>query len=71
MSWQIEVDAQTCVGSGMCAALAPELFSLDGAHATVVAGDVEPDEVILDTADSCPAMAIIVMAGDEVVGPRH
>jgi ferredoxin len=54
----------------MCAALAPELFSLDGAHATAVAGDVEPDELILDAADSCPAMAIIVRAGDEIVGPR-
>jgi ferredoxin len=70
MSWQIEVDAHTCIGSGMCAALAPHWFTLDGEHATAVAGDVEPVEIMLDAADSCPAMAITVTAGDEVVGPR-
>ena len=54
----------------MCAALAPDWFSLDGAHATAASGDVEENEVLLDAADSCPEMAITVTEGGVVVGPR-
>ncbi|MFE0024703.1 ferredoxin [Amycolatopsis sp. NPDC059021] len=70
MSWNVEVDGGTCIGSGMCAALMPELFELDGAVAHPLAERVDPDETVLDAADSCPAMAITVTAGGEVVGPR-
>jgi ferredoxin len=70
MSWQVEVDEHTCIGSGMCAALAPEWFSLDGEHATPVATEVEPHETLLDVADSCPAMAISVSDGGTEIGPR-
>jgi ferredoxin len=70
MTWSVEVDAHTCIGSGMCAALAPELFTLDGPTADVVSGSVEPGETVLDAADSCPASAITVTDGRAVVGPR-
>ncbi|MCU1687130.1 MAG: ferredoxin [Amycolatopsis sp.] len=70
MTWSVEVDEHTCIGSGMCAALAPELFTLDAATASVVSSSVEPGELVLDAADSCPASAIVVTDGSEVVGPR-
>ena len=70
MTWSIEVDGGVCIGSGMCAALLPETFELDGATARAVTETVEPDETVLDAADSCPAMAITVRDGAEVVGPR-
>ena len=70
MAWHVEVDEHTCIGSGMCASLMPEVFELAGATARVRAETVEPDETVLDAADSCPAMAITVTAGTEVVGPR-
>lgn len=70
MTWHIEVDGQTCIGSGMCAALAPDLFALDGEYAHPLADNVDPAEVVLDVADSCPVMAITVTEGEEVVGPR-
>ncbi|MEU3624474.1 ferredoxin [Amycolatopsis coloradensis] len=70
MSWKVEVDGGTCIGSGMCAALLPEVFELEGATATVVEGEVKPDESVLDAADSCPAMAIEVTERGEVIGPR-
>ncbi|MFE3170217.1 ferredoxin [Amycolatopsis sp. NPDC059090] len=70
MSWTVEVDGGACIGSGMCASLMPEVFELDGATARAVAGNVGPDETVLDAADSCPAMAITVRDGAEVVGPR-
>ncbi|MFE6614701.1 ferredoxin [Amycolatopsis sp. NPDC057786] len=70
MSWKVDVDGDTCIGSGMCAALKPEVFTLEGATATVVTDEVEPDETVLDAADSCPAMAIEVTEKGEVIGPR-
>ncbi|WP_409496795.1 ferredoxin [Amycolatopsis sp. cmx-11-12] len=70
MSWKVEVDGGTCIGSGMCAALLPKVFELEGATATVVEGEVNPDESVLDAADSCPAMAIEVTEKGEVIGPR-
>ncbi|MEW2547194.1 ferredoxin [Streptomyces sp. NPDC047002] len=72
--WHIEVDDHVCIGSGMCAALAPERFALEGPTATVApdAGDAPEDEALLDVADSCPSSAITVTDGasGEVVGPR-
>jgi ferredoxin len=72
--WHIEVDGHVCVGSGMCVALAPDRFALEGPAASVVPGAADPpaDEVLLDVADSCPASAITVTDGGsgEVLGPR-
>jgi ferredoxin len=70
MTWHVEVNAQTCICSGMCAALAPQWFALVGDHATALISDVEPDEILLDAADSCPAMAITVTDGGVEIGPR-
>jgi ferredoxin len=70
MTWRIEVDDNLCIASGMCAGLAPEYFELEGDHAEPVTSEAEPDEILLDAADSCPAMAIKISEGSEVVGPR-
>ncbi|AXB43166.1 ferredoxin [Amycolatopsis albispora] len=70
MTWQVEVSATDCIASGMCAALAPEHFVLEGEHAEPVASEIEPDEIVLDAADSCPVQAILVRDGDREVGPR-
>ncbi|MEU6173077.1 ferredoxin [Streptantibioticus parmotrematis] len=70
MSWEVRVDRTRCMGSGMCAAIAPDALTLDGAHARPVAEETAPDENVLDAADVCPAQAITVRADGEVVGPR-
>jgi ferredoxin len=70
MSWKVSVDAATCIGSGICAGMAPERFVLNGRWATVIQEDTEPDEVLLDAADSCPAGAITVVEDGEEIGPR-
>ncbi|GAB3475983.1 ferredoxin [Amycolatopsis cihanbeyliensis] len=71
MSWRAEVDAQSCVASGMCAALAPELFVLNDEHARPADPEFQPDELALDAADSCPGTAITVRDGDgRRIGPR-
>ncbi|MFV2120275.1 ferredoxin [Streptomyces sp. Act-28] len=70
MTWTIGIDPDLCMGSGMCAALAPDLFRLEGAHAEPVREEIAEDERALDAADSCPALAIVVRDGPRTVGPR-
>jgi ferredoxin len=50
--------------------MAPERFVLNGRWATVTQEDTEPDDVLLDAADSCPAGAITVIEDGEEIGPR-
>lgn len=69
VTWQVRVDRTVCLGSGMCAALAPDLFELDD-FARPVQPEIEPDEVALDAADQCPAQAIEVLDNGVVIGPR-
>jgi ferredoxin len=70
MTWQLRVDERSCMASGVCASLAPELFQLETDTARPVAPEVEPDEMALDAADSCPAMAITVTESGTEIGPR-
>jgi ferredoxin len=67
--WELRVDPAACLGSGMCAALAPELFQVEDV-ARVVAERVPPSEVALDAADQCPAQAITVVSEGVEIGPR-
>lgn len=70
-AWSLAVDRDQCMGSGMCAALAPELFRLDaGGRAEPVLREVPGDDRALDAADSCPALAITVRDGTGTLGPR-
>ncbi|WP_414503828.1 ferredoxin [Streptomyces sp. NEAU-L66] len=70
MTWEVEIDPQQCIASGSCAAIAPDLFVVDGAHARPLRDRMEEDERALDAADVCPAMAITVRDGAKVLGPR-
>jgi len=70
MTWQLRVDERSCMASGVCASLAPELFELEADTARPVAPEVEPAEMALDVADSCPAMAITVTENGAEIGPR-
>jgi ferredoxin len=70
--WRLSVDAERCIGSGLCASAAPHHFRLDGRVSQAVAEVVEPDEVVRDAADFCPAEAIEVRdAGTaELIAPQ-
>ncbi|MCC3649959.1 MULTISPECIES: ferredoxin [Streptomyces] len=70
MTWHIEVDRERCMGSAVCAGTAPDLFTMDADRSRPVRPDVEPDEEVLDVADSCPVMAIEVLDGGKVIAPR-
>lgn len=71
MTWKVSVAASQCIGSGLCAGTRPDAFVLEGLTAEPVNSQVEPDEDLLDVADSCPALAITIHdeTGEEI-GPR-
>ncbi|MFE9746085.1 ferredoxin [Saccharothrix saharensis] len=69
--WTIEVDRGACLGTGMCTSIAPGHFQLDGGTATPVKADVDPDEAVIDAAESCPMEAILVRSADgSVLAPQ-
>ncbi|MDX3684733.1 ferredoxin [Streptomyces sp. AK04-4c] len=71
VAWTTEVDRDLCMGSGMCAGMASDLYALDDEdRARPVRERIAPDERALDAADSCPATAILVRDGDRAIGPR-
>jgi ferredoxin len=71
MTWRIEIDRTACVGSGMCTAIAPGRFVLVGDRAQAVDTAVEPDDAVLDAAESCPMEAIVVRGeNEEVLAPE-
>jgi len=58
--WRVAVDRDTCMGSGVCAGTAPAHFRLDDGAARPVDESPEPDDVLLDAAESCPTESITV-----------
>ena len=71
--WRIEVDRDTCIGSGMCTGIAPGHFTLVGGHSSVIDSITDPDEAVIDAAESCPVEAILVRAAADgmVVAPEQ
>lgn len=64
MSWAIEVDSETCIGSGMCVGVAPEHFTLEGWYSSPTKSQVEPADEVIDAVESCPVEAITVRDTD-------
>jgi ferredoxin len=60
MTWLIDVDARTCIGSGICAGTAPDHFRLIGGVSHPVRPEIDPAEEALDAAESCPVEAITI-----------
>ena len=58
--WKVTVNRDACLGSGVCAATAPHRFRLDDGKSRPIQEDIEPDDIVLDAADTCPAEAITV-----------
>jgi ferredoxin len=59
---KVTVDADLCIGSGMCAMTAPAVFDQDPAEAVVVLLDPEPPpaqhQAVLEAVQRCPAAVI-------------
>jgi ferredoxin len=70
--WRLEVDRDRCIGSGMCAGMAPDHFTLVDGVSVPSAGPVPPDDAVIDAAESCPVEAITVRdaADGRLVAPE-
>lgn len=58
----IQIDEKRCIGCGMCAAAAPEVFRIQGRVSTVV-GEPAPERRsrVFDAANGCPVNAIDIV----------
>ena len=62
--WRVTVDRDACLGSGLCAGSAPRHFRLEDGRSRPIEELIEPDEIVLDAAEMCPAEAISVYDTD-------
>ncbi|MEV0425425.1 ferredoxin [Micromonospora sp. NPDC049836] len=58
--WRLHVDPTRCIGSGICAGIAPDHFVLVDGLSRPLVERILAAEAVLDAADSCPMEAIIV-----------
>jgi ferredoxin len=58
MALAARVDADECSAHGDCVEIAPEVFRLDDTAVVIGAG---PDELLLEAAEACPAVAISIV----------
>lgn len=63
MSYMAVVDPDECSAHGDCVEIAPEVFRLDDTAVVIGNG---PDELVLEAAEACPAVAISIV--DEATG---
>jgi ferredoxin len=55
MSYVAHIDESACAAHGDCEAIAPEIFRVDDVAVVIADG---PDELMLEAARVCPAVAI-------------
>jgi ferredoxin len=59
--WKVTVNRDTCIGSGVCVGTAPHYFRLDDDYRSQPISEVvDPDDLVLAAAESCPTESIIV-----------
>jgi ferredoxin len=69
--WRVAVDPTKCRATGVCAASRPDRFRLDRDRSHPVHEEVDPDDELLDVAESCPTEAITVRdAQGKLIAPQ-
>jgi ferredoxin len=58
MTFIAKVDPDECSAHGDCVDIAPQIFRLDDVAEVIGAG---PDDLLLEAAEACPAVAISVI----------
>lgn len=66
---RIEINMETCLNSGQCAYMQPEVFEVDddGVPTILVTGDLSQDQIAAatDAADMCPSQSITLVTSEE------
>lgn len=70
--WRVTVERATCIGSGVCVGTAATHFTIVEERSQPNAELIDPDDAVLDAAESCPMEAILVRAAQtgEVLAPE-
>jgi ferredoxin len=55
---RVEVDANLCVGSGMCVSFNPDMFRIQADGHAAYVGEKLDEAAALDAAELCPVSAI-------------
>lgn len=61
MSYVATIDVNECSAHGDCVETAPQAFRLDD---TAVVIGTAPDELLIEAAEACPAVAISIVDSD-------
>ena len=71
--WRISVDSGTCIGSAVCVGTAPHRFVLNGATSAPIDAEIDPDDAVIDAAESCPmeAIRVVEIASGKVLAPEE
>ena len=70
MALDIEIDRNTCMGSGNCSFWAPNVFDLDDeGYAFVMDAAGDPEDKVILAAQGCPTQAITVRRDGEKLAP--
>jgi ferredoxin len=56
----IEIDADKCIGTGICEAIAPHAAELDDEGIARTTGALLPLSIARDMRDNCPSLAIAI-----------
>ena len=70
--WRVSVDRNVCQSTGMCVLTAERHFVLRGSHSEPVQDEIDPDDDVVEAAESCPTEAIRVTsaADGRVIAPE-
>ena len=66
MGWRVEVDRETCLGTGACEYTAPHVFAVGDDSVAKVIGPVDGnDEKVRDAVEECPVAALKLLGGED------
>jgi ferredoxin len=69
--WRLSVDPHLCVCSGSCTAIAPHRFEMTDEGSRPTAELLDPDDDVVEAAETCPTGAITVADAEDgsIVAP--
>ncbi|THA24101.1 ferredoxin [Streptomyces sp. RKND-216] len=69
--WRVQADHGACMGTGICAGIAPHRFRVIDGRSVPTPEESPPDQEVWDAVESCPmeALRILDAASGEILSP--